>query len=365
MLQSVQPGLRAAVLASWLAGLAGLVESVRLAFLRWQLADFRLYYGAARVGEQHGWSRIYDLQLQAAAVSAISSGQWFPYLNPPPLAWLITPLTRLGYPAAFWAWYAIGLLAIALAATLLAPPGAWRAATALGLLLALFPVEWALAAGQVVPLVLLATVAGWRLLAADRPYLAGLVLTACFLKPQLVVLLPLALLAAGRWRTLAVWMLAGCLLAGISFLSLGEAGTAQYLGDLRTAGAYPAQLRWSLDGFVGPSVAWLLRAAVAALVAWIAYRGRREGIEAALAAAIAGSLLVATYLNAQDFAMLGAAAGIWLRDAPRAGRSLLVALGFVAVELAQAVELPVLLAQAALLVALALPRAPRVVEATA
>src|SRR6266852_1158990 len=91
--------------------------------------DFTFYYAAARIGVQHGWQNIYDLELQQAELNALGSGigvaQLARYISPPPVAWLALPMTILPYPIAYWVWSA--LLLIALAGTwYLGAPGAGR-----------------------------------------------------------------------------------------------------------------------------------------------------------------------------------------------------------------------------------------------
>ena len=67
--------------------------------------DFRLIYGAALTGLEHGYSHLYDLSLQKAVTGTLDAGfYWQPYLNPPPLVWLATPFTLLPFGVAIWLW---------------------------------------------------------------------------------------------------------------------------------------------------------------------------------------------------------------------------------------------------------------------
>src|SRR5260370_7558131 len=62
--------------------------------------DFRLMYGAALTGLHQGYSHLYDLAAQKQAVEGPGAGfYWSPFLNPPPLVWLVTPLTILPFTA--------------------------------------------------------------------------------------------------------------------------------------------------------------------------------------------------------------------------------------------------------------------------
>src|SRR5207302_9749113 len=72
--------------------------------------DFRLYYAAAEVGLQYGWSQIYDIKLHQAAVAALEPvGPWYALLTPAPITWVVAPLTLLGYPTAYWGWVVLSL----------------------------------------------------------------------------------------------------------------------------------------------------------------------------------------------------------------------------------------------------------------
>src|SRR5258708_1533102 len=54
-----------------------------------------------------------------------------------------------------------------------------------------------------------------------RPWLAGLLIGCLAYKPQFGVLIPIALLAGGRWRTIGAAMVTVAALVAISFVTLG------------------------------------------------------------------------------------------------------------------------------------------------
>src|SRR5258708_21835455 len=75
--------------------------------------DFRLADAAAMVGLDDGYARLYDLSAQARAIRAL--GPEFnvqPFISPPPLAWLVTPLTGLPFVGALAIWPAFLLAAL-------------------------------------------------------------------------------------------------------------------------------------------------------------------------------------------------------------------------------------------------------------
>jgi len=146
--------------------------------------DFRLYFGAALVGLQHGWSLIYDPGLQRQAIESLPAGNFQPFVNPPPMAWLVAPFTAAPFAVALAAWTV--LMLGALVATWWLLVGGDRGERLAHLLLALgfLPAGFALQIGQAVPLIALAVAISWALARRDRPWLAGLALLAIWLKPQ-------------------------------------------------------------------------------------------------------------------------------------------------------------------------------------
>jgi len=61
--------------------------------------EFLLYYIGGRICRFDGCGRLYDLGLQRPLLAALRNGvptdYWVNFVNPPPLAWLMVPLTLL------------------------------------------------------------------------------------------------------------------------------------------------------------------------------------------------------------------------------------------------------------------------------
>lgn len=281
--------------------------------------DFALYYVGAEVGLRHGWAHVYDLALQERYFELVRPGDLFDwhryFVSPPPVAWLVAPLTSLPLDAAYWVWTA-GSTAAFIAFGWAAAPG--RALARGVVLLAgagLYPVLLAVQNGNVALLVGAGALLGWWLLRHGRPGWAGVTLALLALKPQVAGLVPLALLLAGRRRTFLAAAAAAGALALASLATLGADGFGQLRADLAQESGRAANLLWTLRVLAPAPVALalqLLAAAAALLAAWSARR-RPDAVEVAFAAGIAGTLLAAPYHNASDYLAVVPATWLLLR----------------------------------------------------
>ena len=292
--------------------------------------DFHTYLAAAVVGLQQGWSHVYDQALVAAAQKHLVPGQWSqPFLSPPTVAWLVAPLTVFPYWAAFGIWAVFSVLTLAAALALSGVStgvGRWIAVVG-----ALSP-WWVLHAvnlGQVVPLVAAGVVVAWRLVRDDKEVAAGVLLSVIFLKPNTAILVPVALLAAGRYRVFAAWLAAGGVLAVIAFLMLGVDGASAYVNQLVAplpTGADGLTLRGAI-GATG-AVAAVLRVLIVGMVLATAFRLRGSpGL--VLPIGIVGSLIVSPYLHASDLCLLSAAAWMVWEERTAVAWRIALAVGWV------------------------------------
>jgi hypothetical protein len=342
----------------------GLVLSTRVSYLAWDSwrrgVDFRVYRAAAKIGIEHGWSRLYDLALQRPRIEPLfpAAIAWTPFASPPPVAWITLPLIGASPEAGtVAAWSFLVAIALAAAAAMAAGPRAlgW------GLLsMAALPATgWEVALGNVAGLLPVSVAGAALLLGAGRDIAAGVVLAAVAFKPQLAWLAPLALLAAGRWRAAAALAGVAGMLALLSVAVIQPAGVGAYVGILHDLSVLADQRRFSLDHQLAlPELAGAIRVftIVAALAA--GYRSGPRRPELALTAAVAGSLAVTPYLNVPDLVLCVPVAW-WLARAGSSSRWAWAAAAYwVATLLGSFWELPWLLAQLAVVLALAvaLPR---------
>lgn len=279
--------------------------------------DFHTYEAAARVGVHDGWSHIYDQSLVAAAQRELVPGQIAqPFLSPPPTAWLAALLVPLSYWPSYYVWAAFTLVVFALALLWSSrDPGLvrWVGAAAV---LAPWWVLHAVHLGQVVPLVAAGVVLSWRFAREHRDVIAGFALALLFVKPNTALLVPLALLVAGRYRLFATVAAMAAAVLVVAAVTMGTTGMSAYISQLTgtlPSGADSLTLERAL-GVTGP-IALGLRVVIVALSLIAAFRLRRSpGF--VIAAGTLGSLLVAPYLHGSDLCLLGVAAWLVWEERP-------------------------------------------------
>jgi hypothetical protein len=215
-------------------------------------------------------------------------------------ALLFAPLSRLPYLAAYWLWIATNLACFAVVIRFWLLPRdyvLWGAV--------FFPVAASIIVGQD-SLMTAACLTGVLLLAnRGRDVAAGLLLALCTTKPHLFLLVPVALVAQRRWRLL-VSAAAGTLgLLAISTAVAGLGWPSQLIAIVKVLGQDAG-----LDVPLRPSVFQLgvnsatIAAAVLLAIALCAAIWRARTLEAGVAAAILGSILIAPHTSVYDLPLL-------------------------------------------------------------
>lgn len=178
---------------------------------------------------------VYDTLAHVAAQREFYTlpGEYTAFFYPPNFLPFVWPLGLMPYFPALAAW-------------LLVTGGAWLASVrawfrALGLkgpgvvlVLAFPPVIVTLTHGQTAFLVGALLGAG-LLLVRERPWLAGLLIGLATVKPQFGLLVPVALLASGQWRTIASAGASALGLAGAAALMFGPQVWADWFAITQTA----------------------------------------------------------------------------------------------------------------------------------
>lgn len=338
--------VQAAVLAFLIATSSGGVD--RHGFLLG--TDFISFWTAGRM--LHAGAHVYDGAAHIAAQRAFfaAPGGYTAFFYPPGFLLACWPLGLLGYFPALAAWL------LATGAAYLAAARVWLRACPVGqrswLLFAAFPpVLTTITHGQTSFLVAALLGLG-LLLAGPRPLSAGVLLGLATIKPQLGLLVPLALLATREWRVIASAAATALVLAALAALWFGPAIWPEWLAAGARAQGALVTGDVGYAKMVSPFAAAMLLGAPAWL-GWVVQGGVTLGVVAGLlktawrqhwspaiaAATLAGSVLATPFVLDYDLVLLGLPL-IWLastglREGWRDWEKLAVTAAFVAPLLAR------------------------------
>ncbi|MGH7109149.1 MAG: glycosyltransferase family 87 protein [Stellaceae bacterium] len=284
--------------------------------------DFVSFYTAGSLANAGTPALTYDRAAHyAAEQQATAAGIPYQFFYYPPIYLLLcAPLARLPYLAAFILFETATLAFYLVVARRIL--GA-RGSAILVPILAFPAVFWNLGLGQ--NAFLTAALFGAATLCIDRrPILAGLLFGALCYKPHFGLLVPVALLAGGRWRAFAAagaavgaLCLASLLLFGAAtwhaFLASALAAHATYESDSIAVVAYVTPWGAALQLGAGPALAWAVQGmatlTAAGFVAWV---WRRDLPLPVRAAALAAATLAAVPVALMYDLMLATVAILWL-----------------------------------------------------
>jgi len=291
------------------------------------LTDFTAVWSAGRLALHGAALSAYDSGAQhAAEVAAIGHDfqGFYGWPYPPSFLFVAAGLASLPYAFAFalWVGAGLGLHGASIAAVTRRPAGAVVA----------FASPWALASVMVGQNgFLTAALIGFALLAMDRrPALSGLLLGLLTYKPQFGLLIPLALMAGGRWRVIA-WAAVSTLgLMGLSAAVFGPQTFTAFLNGLPQTtqalvegggvGWSKLQSVYGLARCLGGSnaVGWAAQGAVTlacALAVVLLWRGRSPFALKAAGLAVA-AVLATPYVFAYDLVALAVPMAFLWRHRP-------------------------------------------------
>jgi hypothetical protein len=287
--------------------------------------DSMLFYGAAQLALRGDIATIFDPEQMTESLNTLfypgSDTAWFrfaPWLYPPIFLLAVVPFALLPFG---W-FYATFQVATAAAAAIAV---GWRRGLAgwggYAALLIAPATAINVVVGQNALLSLALLVGGFRWLERS-PSWAGVLLGAIAYKPQLCVVVPIALVAARAWRALTIAAASALVLCAASAIAFGaDAWKLWVLELLDPAGLYAA--RWVRDSVMlgfgvytsaihlgAPAAVALTAQAVAAVLAvvaiYLAYRGAAAW-ELRLAVLLCGTALVTPHIAPYDLALVAAA----------------------------------------------------------
>jgi Glycosyltransferase family 87 len=271
------------------------------------------FWSYSRFVLEHPPTEIYNPAILHAAQVALGMDPSIEYPCPYPPSFLLAlwPLGLLSQPLAYAALIGITLPLFVWATT----GGRWRSWIGLAAIVA--PATTiTIIAGQAAMLAA-ALMAGGLRLAPVRPVLAGVLLGLLIYKPQMAVLVPVALLAAGLWRTIAAAVVTGVGLMVLSSIAFGwSIWPAWISGVMAYSGYFAAEsggrlhlmptVYAALPRFgVSASAAQLVQAVTAIVAAGAVWDCFRRGATPLAAAALMTATFLATpYAFAYDMPMI-------------------------------------------------------------
>jgi hypothetical protein len=287
-------------------------------------SDFLAFWSFPRFASSLPVAGLYDAGKLTEFQQTLYPGfhSFYPFLYPPTFLLASWWLKFFAFPAAQALWTAGGLVALLAAGWALFPPG-WRAAALLAMLAS--PASLLnFMTGETAYFTTALLLAGFGLL-PKRPILAGIAFGLLTLKPQLGVLVPLALLARGEWRAIAAAAIVALALVALSCVVFPP---SLWLVWARTLPVYQAQY-FAATGLnlniivtpaanlvslgVAPRIAWIVQAGVAIAVAIAVFWAfRRAKYPLAVATLLCGSFLAVPHAYAYDSISLTAAMALCL-----------------------------------------------------
>jgi hypothetical protein len=281
--------------------------------IRTLTSDFRVFWAAARLMLSGEPLAAFDLDRLDAEYNEVTTA-WMPWLYPPGYMLLVAPLGALSYALAFSVMTLVSVIAVALATRPFAGSAkpVWLAAS---LAPAYLPT---LIIGQNSLIWLAVLLASLAALRSGRAVLAGVLIGCLTLKPQLGLMIPIALLAAGQWRAILSATCTTLLLVALPTLVTGVDYWPLLLGRLAEHADRMVLLVSDLVLIVGPVrfgtllglptetaliLQWIILA-LAALSVALFWRSARISFDAKAALLLTAILLSAPYLWYYEAAMM-------------------------------------------------------------
>ncbi len=302
------------VIALWaVLALFTMVSTILLVQMIWDQPpgfDFSLLWTGARVAMRRP-DKLYDFAYVLTEHARLTGDNHTgPFVYPPSALWALAPFAWLSLPWAYGLWL-LGAGGLFMTTAMRVGARWW---------LVLFPPIMLTAVPGQTPFLLGGlTIAALSL--GRREVAAGIVfgLAAAF-KPQLLVLLPVALLAEARWRTIFATGLTGAALVVGSIILWGPRMWIAWLGALArfqeifftTASASRAITPYAWLNNAGIDGRWaFVLAPLAILGVWITFR-RTKGIAERTLALLGGALLITPYAMNYEVALLVPATAVFL-----------------------------------------------------
>ncbi len=307
-------GLSVAVFAGWIAASDGLIDRNGQPIG----TDFSNVYAAGALTWQGRSAEAYSPPLQHAAEKAVFDGREVPFYGwhyPPFFLAIAVIVAAVPYAWGLAIWLIASFAAYLAAIRAILPrPETWLAASA-------FPAVFVnVGHGQngFLTTALLGGALHWL---DRRPALAGVLIGLLAYKPQFGVLIPIALIAGGRWRTVAAAAMTVAVLIAVSFFTLGGGIWHAFMDSMnftqtvvleqggtgwqKIQSIFSAVRAWGASVPLAYAMQAALLATLAASMAWLWHSDAAFELKAAALAV--GSLLATPYVLDYDLVVLAVA----------------------------------------------------------
>ncbi len=280
--------------------------AIALAYSHSIIADFVDFWAAGRLASEGHAASAYDMAVHhAVQAQVVPNVGILPFPYPPFVLPILIPFGMLPFWIAFALWL-ITTASLYLAAT--------RRLLPVRFLLAQAAAAANFITGQAGFLTSAIFIGGTALL-ARRPLTAGAILGLLSVKPQLAVLLPVALIAGREWRAIAGGIASSIALLALAFLLFGIDAYGGFLANLPQYSHWLNSGRWPwgelasmfamLRGLGVPKVpAMVIHGLGALAAAGLTARAWRLKLEARVPILAAATLLVSPYMFTYDALLL-------------------------------------------------------------
>jgi alpha-1,2-mannosyltransferase len=313
-------GIGAIAVAGWIALSDGLIDRNGKPLG----TDFSNVYAAGTLTRQGRPAEAYEPALQHAAEKAVFGGREVPFYGwhyPPFFFAVAVVVAAVPYAWGLAIWLAASF-AVYLAAIRAILPGPQTL-----LIAAAFPAVFVNVGHGQNGFLTAALLGGALHLLDRRPWLAGVLIGLLAYKPQFGVLIPLALLAGGRWSTIGAAVATVAALLALSFAALGG-GVWHAFADSMTftqtvvleqggtgwekiQSVFSAVRMWGADVHTAYAVQIALALLLVASLAWL-WQGD-AAFELKASALATGSLLATPYVLDYDLVVLAVAIAFFAR----------------------------------------------------
>ena len=312
----------------WLRASAIAVSILTVLFVVWawtfnfsqvNVTDYLSYWAAGKLALAGEPAAAWDVERhRQVEFSLVTLNGLLPFPYPPPFLLMVAPFSLLSYMWGFAAWVIVtGIIYFAAARRVI--PAAYVFAQPPALING-----WIGQNGLVTSAIF---VTGVSMLQA-RPFAAGAVLGLLVIKPQLALLLPVAVIAARLWPAIAGAAASAAALLLASLLLFGPAAFEGFWNILPLYGEMMRKDKWpwnelmSVFAFlrwfgVEQSLAMILHGFVAAVAAMLTWRAWASNWEQKVPLLASATLLIPPYLLTYDALLLILPLGYWLRQNAR------------------------------------------------